>query len=193
MGKFFYKRMEFYTPDDVYQPREDSLLLAEVLEKETLEGKTVLDVGTGSGLLAAIAASSGAIVSAVDISERAVEVAKKNFELNKVQVRCVKSNMFEKVLSSFDLIIFNAPYLPEEVKADNKAWAAGDDLVIIRNFIDMAKEHLKKNGKVLLLVSTATGLEKVYEMLNKNKYEFQIVAGQKIPWENLVVIECRPM
>ncbi len=193
MPKFFYRRMEFYAPDDIYFPREDSLLLAEVLEKENLDSKMVLDVGTGSGILAAIAAKKGAVVSAVDINERAVEIAKKNFELNKVQVRCVRSNMFEKVLSSFDLIVFNAPYLPEEIKADNKTWAAGDDLVIIRNFIDMAKEHLKKNGKALLLVSTATGLEKVYGMLNKNKYEFQTVAGQKIPWENLVVIECRPM
>ncbi len=186
---FFYKQMEFDVPDTVYYPREDSILLAEFLGMQDINGKIVLDVGTGCGLLAAIAVKNGGMVSAIDIDKRAVKAAKKNFKLNKVDIKCFKSDLFEKVSGKFDLIVFNAPYLPEEIKAGNKSWAAGEGLAVIKSFIEKSRKYLKKNGKNLLLVSSATGLEKIYDILAKNKCKFQIIAEKKIPWENLIVIE----
>ena len=76
--KYFYKQMELEVPDSVYCPREDSELLARVMEEAELSRKKVLEAGCGSWLLSIIAAKHGADVTAVDISEDAVKVAKEN-------------------------------------------------------------------------------------------------------------------
>ncbi|PIZ70815.1 MAG: hypothetical protein COY11_02135 [Candidatus Portnoybacteria bacterium CG_4_10_14_0_2_um_filter_44_20] len=74
------------------------------------EGERVLDVGTGTGMLAILAAKLGGKVLAVDMLHQAVNSAKQNALLNKVDVEVIKSNLFEKVpVQKFDVIIANVP------------------------------------------------------------------------------------
>src|SRR3989344_2383754 len=100
----------------IYEPKEDSYLLAEKV-KEYAKDKSILDIGTGSGIQAVTAKSAGAkSVIASDINLEAINHVKKQFKKNKI--RAVHSNLFDKIIGTFDLIIFNPPYLPEDKKED---------------------------------------------------------------------------
>ncbi len=193
--KFFYKGIELGFPESVYEPREDSLLIAKVLE-EKLEGwkaengkaKFILEIGCGSGLLSIIAAKSGCEVVASDINSDAVACARKNSELNETTIKIVQSNLFDNISGKFDMIIFNPPYLPEEQNRENKSWAGGNNLEIIKQFIRGAKTHLNADGKILIVISSLSKPEKIIKQLSNSGFNAEIIAEQKIPWEKLFVI-----
>ena len=117
--------------ENVYEPAEDSFLFAENLNVE--EGSQVLDIGTGCGMLGILAAETATEVIAVDLNPYAVRCAKENSILN--HVRGKMAFMQADLLTSFadevqfDLIIFNAPYLPSEAHETEtwigRAWAGG--------------------------------------------------------------------
>jgi len=98
--------------EGVYPPSEDTELLLESMKIHS--GERVLDMGTGSGILAIEAARRGGVVTAADISETALECSQKNAERNGVEIQCILSDLFENVNGAFDVILFNPPYLPKE-------------------------------------------------------------------------------
>jgi len=191
MPKHFYKGLELEIKGRVYEPREDSELLAEVVEAEVKKRRspTLFDLGCGSGLIAIAAAKAGAVVTAVDIDAGAVELTKRNAKANSVTVDCRVSDLFSKVRGKFDVIAFNAPYLPEAiVKGESEAWAAGERLEVIRRAVEQAKHHLKAGGALLLVVSSLTGVKEVGRLLADNGFKFERAADKKVPWEILYVL-----
>src|SRR5664279_1570135 len=106
----------FNVYDDVYEPAEDSFLFAENLDVK--EGARVLDVGTGCGLLGILAAKKARNVVAVDLNPFAIRCAKQNSTLNGIRgkIDFVQASLFAALNSNvtFDLILFNAPYLPSD-------------------------------------------------------------------------------
>jgi release factor glutamine methyltransferase len=200
---FYHKGITLYVPDKVYYPREDSLLLAEVLEKTKIKG-SILDIGSGSGLLAIIMAKA-ADVTAVDVSSLAVKTTLQNAEINKIKLKAMQSDLFSKVKGKFDLIVFNPPYLPAQAETnlngqatDTKDANLYNDITysggkkgrtVISKFVRNAKKYMKKNGKILLLISSLTGEKEVLALFNKNRFKTKIIARQKIPFEELMVIE----
>jgi release factor glutamine methyltransferase len=105
--------MRLFTLPGVFRPRSDSWMLARALEDEGLPaGARVLDVCTGSGVLAITAAQRGAHATAVDISRRAVLCARLNARLNGVRVRAVRGDLLAAVGDErFDAIVSNPPYV----------------------------------------------------------------------------------
>ncbi len=187
MPKFFYKDIELDVKGAVYEPREDSLLTAETLEKNLRKGMKVLDIGTGTGFLAILAAKRGCDVTAVDIDDEAFRIAKENVKKNDVFVKVLKSNLLDSVRGKFDLIVFNAPYLPEKWSKESASWAAGEGLQIIERTIIQAKRSLAPGGKILVCVSTATGIDRFERILDANKLTFAVVAQRKVPCDTLLV------
>jgi len=96
-------------------PRPETELLVENALKELTPEKTVLDMCTGSGAIAiAIQKSSGAFVTAVDVSQDALDLASENANLNDAKIDFIKSDMFTDVEGKFDLIVSNPPYIKSE-------------------------------------------------------------------------------
>lgn len=128
------------------------------------ENSKVLDLCTGSGAIAlVIKAKTGAEVTASDISDGALEVARQNFARHGLEINAVKSNMFENIEGQFDLIVSNPPYiktadidgLQGEVKDYEPMLAldGGEDgLDFYRLISEQAKRCLRPNGKLLLEV-----------------------------------------
>lgn len=116
LGKAYFMGLEFMVSPDVLIPRFDTEILVEEALKHINSDKNVLDVCTGSGCIAiSVAKLSNAKVVAVDISEVALNMAKKNAEYNETSnVTFVHSDMFSDVEGKFDVILSNPPYIRSE-------------------------------------------------------------------------------
>lgn len=158
----------------VYEPREDSFLLAKYVRKYA-KGK-VLDVGTGSGIQAEAALEKTKEVLAVDIDKEAVE------EVRKKGIDAKVSDLFENVEGKFDLIIFNPPYLPDDEKVKDVALDKGK---IFERFFSEVGDYLKEDGKILILFSSLSG--DVDSILKKNGFRFRCLEKKKLFFEGLFV------
>ena len=111
---------EFYgytvkVDERVLIPRPETELLVEQALKSIDKDKTVLDLCTGSGAIAiAIQKTSGALVTASDISEDALTLARENASSNGAEIEFVKSDMFDDLTGKFDVIVSNPPYIRKE-------------------------------------------------------------------------------
>jgi release factor glutamine methyltransferase len=140
--------------DFVYPPSEDTFLLLECLEINSKD--KVLEMGCGTGMIALHCAKAGGLVTAVDINPKAVDCARVNAKRNGLDIKVLHSDLFLDVEGCFDLIIFNPPYVPDEIKGEiERSWAGGEDGVrVLERFLKDAPEHLAKGGRILVLLST---------------------------------------
>lgn len=185
--------------EDVYEPAEDSFLFAENLSVS--RGAEVLDVGTGSGLLAILAAQTAKHVLAIDINPYAIRCAKANAAKNHVQNKIcfLQGDLFAALdlQARFDLVLFNAPYLPsEEHEADSwlgRAWAGGKTgRDVVDRFILQVPTYLKADGRVFLMQSTLTGVEETISKFKEQQLRASVKAEHKLPFfETLALIEAK--
>ncbi len=169
--------------EGVYDPLEDSSLLAEAVENIAF-GK-VLDLGTGSGIQGIVAAKKGCDVTFADIDPEAVECAKMNAKLNGVFGKFIVSDMFDNIEEKFNTIVFNPPYL-ESIGEDEEELALSGGRkgrTLIDRFIDSYRGHLLDNHAVLLVESDINCYEKDVIRLGA-----KIVAQRKFFFEELVVL-----
>jgi release factor glutamine methyltransferase len=173
--------LEIKSCKDVYYPREDSYMLAKVTEKYAFG--SVLDLGTGSGIQGIIAALNGCDVTFADVDKNALECARKNAALNKVDGKFVHSDMFNKIKRKFNTIIFNPPYvLSEEMK--HLALDGGEKgRHYIDRFLDSYKKHILDEHIVLLLESSFNEYEK-----DLKKLDAKVVSKEHYFFEDLVVL-----
>jgi release factor glutamine methyltransferase len=158
--------MRLFTLPGVFRPRSDSWMLARALEDEGLPaGARVLDVCTGSGVLAITAAQRGAHATAVDISRRAVLCARLNARLNGVRVRAVRGDLLAAVGDErFDAIVSNPPYLPGDPalprSGAQRAWEGGHDgRALLDRLCEQAPRHLAPGGVLLVVHSSLCGTD----------------------------------
>jgi release factor glutamine methyltransferase len=184
-----YDELKIELHPDVYEPAEDSFLLAESMEVS--KGDTVLDVGTGTGILALIAAGKAKRVLGVDLNPEAVRLARRNAKTNGVlNVKFLESDLFSKVSGKFNLIIFNPPYLPVmEEGLLARSWSGGEcGLEVVTRFLEGVKAHLKPAGRILLIVSSLNGLSTVEGLFASHGFSSSVVALKKIPFETLYAV-----
>ncbi|MFH0948922.1 MAG: HemK2/MTQ2 family protein methyltransferase [Candidatus Aenigmatarchaeota archaeon] len=188
--KFFYNKINIDVPEGIYYPREDSLLLAEALEKINMKNKNILEIGCGSGFLAILLAEQNN-VTGTDMDKNAIETTRKNALANKIKLTVLQSDLFSNITGKFDVIVFNPPYLPEDeydkVTKDAKHWSGG--IKIIEKFIIQATKYLKQNGKIIFIISSLTDEVAVLGAMRLCGFSHKIIARQKIPWEELIVIK----
>ena len=119
LEKTTFMDLEFKVNSSVLIPRPETEELVRLMLKEDLDGKEILDIGTGSGCIAISLAKnlSNAKISALDISKDALEVAKENAILNNVSVEFINADIFEyKSDKKYDIIVSNPPYVTKSEK-----------------------------------------------------------------------------
>jgi release factor glutamine methyltransferase len=167
----------------MYAPREDSFLLLKHV-KIYAHGN-VLDMGTGSSILALEAAKYADKVIACDIDDDAIANLKK--EIHNKKVTFTISNLFSKIDCKFDLIVFNPPYLPSKNIKYRDIDGGKDGTQVIAKFLKQAKTYLKKEGKILLLTSSLNkGIEDIFK---RYKYQFKKIDQESLFFEKLYVYE----
>ncbi len=174
----------------VLRPPSDAWMLIDVLrERDLAREADVLDVFTGSGVLAVAAALQEArSVTAVDVARRAALNARLNARLNGASVRVLRGDLFEPVAGErFDLILANPPYLPGEDEelpsaGAERAWEGGaDGRVLVDRFCREAPRHLAPGGGVLLVHSSLTGEQATHNALAASGLKPETVASRLGP------------
>ena len=178
--------MRLVIPPGVFHPPSDARLLAGALG-EHAPGADVLDVCTGSGILAVAAGLAGArAVTAVDVSRRAVATAILNGALNGVRVRGRRGDLLTAVRGErFDVIVSNPPYLPavtDSPRGLERATEAGPDgRRFVDRLIDAAPEHLRPGGLLLVVHSSVNGVDRSLEQLETVGLAPDLVATHRGP------------
>ena len=194
----FYGDLVLQVFEKVYEPAEDSFLAADSLTQVARKEDTVLDIGTGCGILAIIAAQKAQKVIAVDINPHAVKCAKLNAENNHVNSRLEVrlGDLFQSIQKAekFNVIIFNAPYLPasqlEEKTWIGRAWAGGPTgRRLIDRFITEAPLFLKRNGKILIVQSSLANIDETLRKFQEADLEAKLIAETKVAFETIVLIQ----
>ncbi len=166
----------------IYPASEDTFLLINTLEKEALKGK-VIEIGTGSGIVGKSIMERGLDIIVTDINPHAIKNAKE------LGLKTIKSDLFENIDGKFDIIIFNAPYLPKDVKTDkwmDKATIGGKKgSEVIEKFLKQAKEHLKREGKIYLVFSSRT--LKVREIAKELGYSLKVLSSKSFFFEKIFI------
>lgn len=166
----------------VYEPAEDSFLLASVIQDKDLEGLKCLEVGTGSGFLAEKMLENNAEkVVAVDINPEAVKQASNRLS-GYSDVDVFESDMFGNIHGRFDLIVFNPPYLPEEASklGDEEIWSGGaKGRQITERFLEQASDYLSDTGEVYFVASS---------LADWSIEEVEVVCSKKLWFETLYVV-----
>lgn len=188
-----YQGMEFQTCKKVYEPAEDTFLLAENLKVKKTD--KVLEIGTGTGIIAIITSKITERVIAVDINKYAVECAKKNSDINQSNIDIRLGDLFDSLKDEkFDTILFNTPYLPtnEDEQVDDEleaAWDGGvDGRVVINRFIEEVSEHLNPSGRVQLVQSSLSNVEETIGRLMEKGFDVSITASERFFFEEVVVL-----
>lgn len=178
----------------VYEAAEDSHLLARAAVERAEPDDLVLDVGTGSGYVAGtVAETTGARVLGSDINPHACRRARE------AGVEAVRADLVAPFRdAAFDLVTFNPPYLPtaEEEERDDwmeRALSGGESgREVVDPFLDTVRRVLSPEGRVLLLVSSLTGIDAVRDRARSNGLTTREVSTESFPFERLVVLSLRP-
>lgn len=182
-----FMKMNFYVDEDVLIPRPDTEVLVEEVIKiaKKINAKKILDLCTGSGAIAVALAKyiKDSEITAVDISDKALRIAKKNAIDNEVenQITFIESNLFDKVRKEkFDIIVSNPPYIKKDIiktlntevqKEPIIALDGGyDGLDFYRKIISKGYEYLKFNGYICLEIGYDQKIDVIELIENEEKY-----------------------
>lgn len=179
--------LQFYVNENVLIPRQDTEVLVQLAMKEA-DNADILDMCTGSGC---IILSLGKLckpksLTAVDISSKALEVAKRNARNLEVPVTFIESDVFDKVTGTYDIIVSNPPYIPTrvieelmpEVKEHEPMLALDgleDGLYFYRILAKEAYKYLRKSGYIFLEIGHNQGEDVKNLLLEAGFTEVNIV------------------
>jgi release factor glutamine methyltransferase len=186
-------------PPTVFHPKVflTSKYFAAFIGGLDLKGKSVAEVGCGSGILSLAAARAGAArVVAIDINPNAAAAAALNARDNGLgdRVRGVCSNLMSGLRADqlFDVIITSPPSFPGEPRdLADRAWHAGPGYRDIAALFDQARERLAPGGVVYLLLSSDSDLDRFGDLIHRAHFSAHLVGKQSILIEDFMVYELR--
>ena len=168
-------------PPTVFPPTEPYLLATAVLN-EVRAGDRVLDVGTGSGVNAIVAAARGATVLGVDISADAVACARENTERNGLTSAAtfVVSDLFDGVSGLFDLIVFDPPFRWFRPRDQVEAAIADEDYGTLTRFMRAAPSFLETRGRILLHFGTSADIDYLHELIAESGLHSEVISEHEL-------------
>ena len=182
-GEQQFMGLPFHVSEDVLTPRQDTEILVEEALKRACPGAKILDLCTGSGCILISLLKLGPDLEGTgsDLSEKALEIAAENAEMNKVEVSFVQSDLFARIPGTFDMIVSNPPYivssvigsLMEEGRDHEPLMALDggtDGLDFYRRIVPESMDHLNPGGWLIVEIGYDQG-DLVRSMFIDHQYE----------------------
>jgi release factor glutamine methyltransferase len=176
-----------YDRCQIYSPEADTVLLLKAAMAEVRREDRVLEVGTGTGLIAAELAGIASVL-ATDINPHAVLCARD------AGVTVVRTDLVAGLRGPFDLVLFNPPYLPTQPEERIDDWleyaldGGESGRLIIERFMTEVGGVLAPGGRILLLVSSLTGLHEILKLWSGLNYSARVVSEKRVEDEVLYVL-----
>lgn len=165
---------------------------AEYLLSQNFAGKTILDMGTGSGILAIAAAQKGATVLAIDKNKAAIQCAKHNVSRNglETKIRVLEGDYFDGLgkEEKFDVVLFNPPFLLGVPQSEfDLALYGGVELSLLDSFVNDVKSHLVPNGYILMVLSSDANIPVILDKFTRRGLSSAQIHSQKLFFETLYI------
>ena len=178
----------------IYSPEEDTFLLLRVIKKYAVD--KVLEIGTGSGLLALELEQNNRLVVGVDLDFNAlnklrISIAKKKTG-SKINIICCDSaSPFRDDV--FDLVVFNPPYLPSEKVNDIAIDGGPSGIEISKTWLKDTSRILRKDGRIVFLSSSISDVNGLFAYSRKLGFKVNVLKSKRFFFEELLAIEARPI
>jgi release factor glutamine methyltransferase len=184
-----YLGLHLVVPPKVQPVNPMSDLLGRAVLSETLEGNRVLDMGTGCGVNALLAASKCGQVVAVDINPVAINAAKENAERNGVSSRIsfAMSDVFSCVEGEFDLIVFDPPFRWFAPRDAYEVSTTDDRYQALTKFFVEVGSYLRESGKILLAFGTSGDMGYINRLVAKSGFRSETIAQRDAEKEGIRV------
>ncbi len=181
--KYHYDNSFVTVHPDVFPPQLtfSSKILLDFIKGLSIQNKTFLELGCGSGILSIYAAKKGAIVTATDINNVALEYLKKSAIDNNVILTISESNLFEKLENkTFDFILINPPYYPKNPSSiKEKAWFCGENFEYFEQLFLQIPSYSNSKNEIYMILSQDCELEKIKAIALKNEIIFELIIEKK--------------
>jgi release factor glutamine methyltransferase len=174
--------------DEVYQPAEDTFLLLKAAIAEARPVDSVLEIGCGSSFISQELGAKVSRLLATDINPHAVRAARAK------EVEVIRADLLRGIRGKFDLILFNAPYLPTQPEERTGHWidraldGGESGRETVDRFIADLSGHLRPGGRALLLISSLTGLAEVQQTAEAAGFAVEVVEEEGCFFERLYVL-----
>jgi len=156
--------------------------LIDYLQDKEVANKSMLELGCGTGLISIIVAKSGAVVTATDLSRKAIENINQNTIRNGVKIRIIHSDLFNAIeKETFDWIIINPPYYAGTSSNEEElAWYSGENFDYFRRLFKSLRDYSNKNTEIIMVLTKGSEVSKISAIGNENGFEFELVKEKKV-------------
>lgn len=189
-----YAGLRLRVPPGVFHPGLyfSTPVMLRFLATRDLRDKTLLDVGTGSGLLALYAARQGASATALDLHPLAATTARRNAAANGLPLNVLESDLFEALPPGrpFEVVLVNPPYYPlAPRRIEEHAFYAGEQLEYFQRFFAGLGAVLAPGGHCWMVLSEDCAIERISGIARSFGWGWETVFERKKWGESLFVVE----
>ena len=187
-----YLGLELLIPEHVFPPTPMSDLLGRSVLDEVRDDDRVLDMGTGSGVNAILAASRSHDVVGVDINPHAVAAAIRNAERNHVADRTTffASDVFERVDGTFDLIVFDPPFRWFRPRDLLEMSFSDENYRTLTRFMSEVRDRLNPGGRLLLFFGTSGDMNYLRHLIDRSGLAAGSIASRDLIKDGITVTYC---
>ncbi len=187
-----YKDLTIEMEPGIFHPKyfDSSKMLLNWVETNDISGKSIIEVGCGSGIASLRAAQKGAKVWAIDIHPKAIDLLKRNAASNGVELFALESDLFTQVENiPFDFVLINPPFYPKNPRSNaEKAWFCGAGFEYFHDLFKQLKNRNITSG-IFMTLSDDCDLERIQSIAKEHGYTFNLRQTKKSFFEKNYLFE----